>query len=56
MSSGLCKELVNSELIYAPSDPGEAPDEDTEKQIATLIEALEENEDTLRVWTTLDNV
>lgn len=56
MAPGLCRELVNSELIYAPSDPGEAPDEETENQIANLIEALEENEDTLRVWTTLDNV
>ena len=55
MAPGLCRELINSELIYAPNEPGEAPDDETETRIADLVEALEENEDTLRVWTTLDN-
>lgn len=53
-SPGLCKELLGSELIYAPVDPAEPPDEETVAKISHLVEELEDNEDTLRVWTTLD--
>ena len=47
-------QLLSSELIYAPTMAGEA-DEELEGQIGELVAALEENEDTLRVWTTLDS-
>lgn len=53
-SPGLCKELLGSELIYAPVDPAGPPDEDTVAKISHLVEDLEDLEDTLRVWTTLD--
>ncbi|KAJ3553456.1 hypothetical protein NM688_g3602 [Phlebia brevispora] len=51
---GLCKELVSSEMVYAPVDKPEPPDEETEEKIGKLVEALEGLEDTLRVTTTID--
>lgn len=51
---GMSRELVNSELIYVPAEPSEGLDEETETRIAELLDAIEENEDTLRVWTTID--
>ncbi|KAI0797754.1 YebC-like protein [Abortiporus biennis] len=51
---GLCKELVGSELVYVPKDPSEAPDEETATRLSELVEELEDDEDVLRVWTTLD--
>jgi transcriptional/translational regulatory protein YebC/TACO1 len=51
---GISNELLSSELIYAPLEEGESPDEGMEAQITDLVRALEEDEDTLRVWTTLD--
>lgn len=51
---GLCKELVSSELIYVPNDPSEPPEGELEEKISSLVEGLEDHEDTLRVWTTLD--
>lgn len=50
----LCKELLASELVYSPVDPAEPPDEETAAKVENLVETLEENDDTVRVWTTLD--
>ncbi|KAF8633699.1 hypothetical protein AX17_004357 [Amanita inopinata Kibby_2008] len=46
-------ELLESELIYSPMESGHAPG-DVEGKIPDLVEELEANEDTLRVWTSLD--
>jgi translational activator of cytochrome c oxidase 1 len=46
-------ELLNSELVYAPIQPSQTSSE-IESEISDLIEELEANEDTLRVWTSLD--
>ncbi|KAH9951357.1 YebC-like protein [Amylocystis lapponica] len=54
-ASGLCRELVGSELVYVPNEPCEAPDEETERAVGNLVEQLEENDDVLRVWTALDS-
>ncbi|KAI0078990.1 YebC-like protein [Panus rudis PR-1116 ss-1] len=51
---GMAKELLKSELVYQPIEQAEVPDEETQRKVAELVEELEENEDTLRVWTTLD--
>ncbi|GJE97094.1 YebC/PmpR family DNA-binding transcriptional regulator [Phanerochaete sordida] len=51
---GLCKELLASELVYSPVDPTDPPDEATVTKIENLVEALEENDDVVRVWTSLD--
>jgi len=51
---GISSELLSSELIYAPLQGLEPPDETIEAKIADLVDALEEDDDTLRVWTTLD--
>jgi translational activator of cytochrome c oxidase 1 len=53
-ASGLSREVLASELVYTPSSESALPDETIETQIADLVEDLEEQEDTLRVWTTLD--
>ncbi|KII85141.1 hypothetical protein PLICRDRAFT_166690 [Plicaturopsis crispa FD-325 SS-3] len=53
--SGLSRDLLSSELVYAPVDKPESADEDLETKVAELVGALEDNEDTLRVWTTLDS-
>ena len=53
-SRGLADELIGSELVYQPVDAAEPPDEQLESKISNIVDALEENEDTLRVWTTLD--
>ena len=53
-ASGLSREVLASELVYTPSGESPLPDETIEVQIADLVEDLEEQEDTLRVWTTLD--
>lgn len=47
--------VLTSELIYAPLQPSEPPDEELADQIGELVSELEEDEDTLRVWTTLDS-
>ena len=51
---GLCKELLASEMVYVPTDPADAPDEETEGRLERLVDTLEGLEDTRRVWTTLD--
>jgi len=53
-ASGLSREVLASELVYAPSVESALLDETMDAQIADLVEDLEEQEDTLRVWTTLD--
>lgn len=45
--------LLNSELVYASIQPSQTSSE-TESEISDLVEELEANEDTLRVWTSLD--
>jgi translational activator of cytochrome c oxidase 1 len=52
-SSDIPTELLASELIYAPSDEGETPSEEVRKEVADLVDKLEEDQDTIRVWTTL---
>jgi len=47
-------ELLASELVYAPAEIITV-DEQMEGNITNLVEALEEHEDTLRVYTTLDS-
>ncbi|EKM55731.1 uncharacterized protein PHACADRAFT_95157, partial [Phanerochaete carnosa HHB-10118-sp] len=51
---GLCEELLASELVYSPIDPAEPPDEQAVTKIESLVETLEENDDVVRVWTTLN--
>lgn len=50
----LIRELLASELVYIPTETITA-DERMESEVANLIETLEEHEDTLRVYTTLDS-
>lgn len=49
----LIRELLTSELVYTPTEPIPAG-ERMEAEVANLVQALEEHEDTLRVYTTLD--
>ena len=53
-SSGRVRELLTSELIYAPTDASESTYEELETRVGEMVYELEENEDILRVWTTLD--
>jgi len=50
----LDQQLLTSELVYVPKEPAHEPGEELEAKIASLVETLEENEDILRVYTTLD--
>jgi translational activator of cytochrome c oxidase 1 len=53
--SAIQSEVLASELIWAPLEPpAEEPSEELREQIAELVQDLEENEDCLRVWTSLD--
>ena len=52
--SAITRELLTSELIYIPTEGPEDLDKELTNDIGEMVEALEENEDTLRVWTTLD--
>ncbi|KAK2460542.1 hypothetical protein APHAL10511_007012 [Amanita phalloides] len=47
-------ELLNSELVYAPIQCSQTSNE-IESEILDLVDELEADEDTLRVWTSLDN-
>lgn len=47
--------VISRELIYVPLQESEPPDEQLAAQIKDLVAELEEDEDTLRVWTTLDS-
>lgn len=46
--------LQKSELIYSPAEATEA-NEEVESQVGDVIADLEEDEDTLRIWTSLDS-
>ena len=50
----LVHELLASELVYTPAETVIA-NEQMEDKVANLVETLEEHEDTLRVYTTLDS-
>lgn len=50
----MSRELLSSELIYTPIEEIDSPNAELESKISDLVDALEEDEDTLRVWTTLD--
>jgi translational activator of cytochrome c oxidase 1 len=52
--SGLSQGLLSSELIYAPTEDA-VKDEDLNIRVKDLVSDLEENEGTLRVWSTLDS-
>lgn len=47
-------EIISSEWIYRAKDTPEV-DEELEGKIVELREDLEENEDCVRVWTTIDS-
>ncbi|CAL1704075.1 unnamed protein product [Somion occarium] len=46
-------ELFSSDLVYLPKEASEPPDEETADKISDLLDELEANEETLRVWSTL---
>ncbi|KAI0362706.1 YebC-like protein, partial [Trametes cingulata] len=52
---GVCRELLSSELVYAPLEPLEELDEESAESLSKLVEAIEDLDDTLRVWTTADS-
>lgn len=53
---GMCRELVSSELAYIPVERTEIPEyAETEKQLENLVVKLENDEDVLSVWTTIDD-
>jgi translational activator of cytochrome c oxidase 1 len=52
-NSAVTSEVLASELVWAPVERGEADDELRDK-VGALVADLEENEDCLRVFTTLD--
>jgi hypothetical protein len=52
--SGLSQGLLSSELVYVPAEDA-VGDAERESGIGELVADLEENEGTLRVWTTLDS-
>lgn len=57
MDTGLCEELDSSEVVYVARDPpdeGSVSDEVASK-ISELLDALEENEDCVSAWTTIDS-
>ncbi|KAH9985561.1 DUF28-domain-containing protein [Russula vinacea] len=51
--SGLSQGLLSSELVYVPAEDT-VGDAERVSRIRELVAELEENEDTLRVWTTLN--
>ncbi len=51
---GLSQGLLSSELIYAPTEDA-VDDDELSSRVKGLVNDLEENESTLRVWTTLDS-
>jgi translational activator of cytochrome c oxidase 1 len=52
--SSLSQGLLSTELIYAPTEDI-VGDAELGSPVKELVTALEENEGTLRVWTTLDS-
>jgi len=53
--TGLCKELLSSDLVYSPVEKTADLDEDSVRKIEQVIEKLEQVDDVLKVWTTLDH-
>ena len=51
--TGLC-EIIGSEVVYTPLEAIDSQPPDVLDKVKSLVEALEANEDTLRVWTNLD--
>jgi len=51
--SGFSQGLLSSELIYIPAE--DSVDAEPSSSVKELVTALEENEGTLRVWSTLDS-
>jgi translational activator of cytochrome c oxidase 1 len=52
--SGLSQGLLSSELIYVPAEDA-MEDDELSSTVKGLVSDLEENESTLRVWTTLES-
>ena len=52
--SGFSQGLLSSELVYAPAEDI-VGDAEVGSRVKELVAALEENEGTLRIWTTLDS-
>lgn len=52
--AGFSQNLLSSELVYVPREDG-VEDAERDSRIRELVADLEENEGTLRVWTTLDS-
>lgn len=46
--------MLSSELVYTPVEPLEDLDDETGEGLDKLVQALEDADDTLRVWTTAD--
>jgi len=53
-NAGFSQGLLSSELAYVPADNA-VEDAERDSRIRELVANLEENEGTLRVWTTLDS-
>jgi transcriptional/translational regulatory protein YebC/TACO1 len=49
-----CGELASSEWIHRARDDTGAVDEAERNKVSELVEELEDNEDCMRVWTTID--
>ncbi|KIM48863.1 hypothetical protein M413DRAFT_88324 [Hebeloma cylindrosporum] len=47
-------EVESAEIAYIPSDRTQGLESEVEQQVKELVQDLEEIDDTLRVWTTLD--
>ncbi|KAI0303407.1 YebC-like protein [Multifurca ochricompacta] len=52
--SGFSQGLLSSELVYAQAEDA-VEDEEMGSKVRELVNELEENESTLRVWTTVDS-
>ncbi|PCH38369.1 DUF28-domain-containing protein [Wolfiporia cocos MD-104 SS10] len=52
MDTGLCRELLSSEMIFKALEKASSLDPETENQVDGLIEKLEDDDDVLSVWST----
>jgi len=52
LSDAQIGQVLASELVYRTTTPAEVSEEDLEK-VNDLVQALESNDDTMRVWTNL---
>ena len=46
--------MLSSELVYAATEPLEDLDDETAEGLDKLVQAIEDADDTLKVWTTGD--